>query len=108
MAVTGAVFRRIDLAQVGGLPASVAQHAEEAALVTFVARCAVAALLDTQEDRVSIAIDADFAHHLEISRFLALAPQAIARAREVAGAAGANGLLEGFAIHEGDHQQPPA
>src|SRR5712692_7669534 len=45
---------------------------------------------------------------LKISRFLAFAPELLARAREVAGASGRDGLLERLAIHIGDHQNAMA
>src|SRR5208282_2034645 len=108
MAVAGAVFRGIDLARVHGLPFAVREDPEVIALVPEMACGAVALLLDQQQDRVVIAVDSDFAHDLEVARFLALAPQTPARARVIAGAAGRDGLLERLAVHVRDHQNATA
>src|SRR6185437_2952404 len=108
MAVVRAVLRRIDLAFVAHAPISILEHAKEARLVALMAGGGVAVLIDAQQNRIGVAIDPDFAHRLEIARLLALAPQPVARAREVAGVSGGDRLIEGFAIHIRDHQQLPA
>src|ERR1700675_2946140 len=98
MAVAGAVLRGIDLARLDDLPFAVLEHPEVIALVPEMAGGAVALLFDHQQDRVVVAVDSDFAHHLEVARFLALAPQTAARARVIASAAGRDGLVEGLAV----------
>src|ERR1700757_80868 len=108
MAVAGAVLRRVDAARIDGMPGAVAKYAEEARLKTLVAGGAVAVLLDREQDGVVVAVDADFVDGLVVARLLALAPQAIARAREVAGVAGLDGFLEGLAVHVSDHQEASA
>src|SRR5579871_4694922 len=108
MAVARTVLGRFDAAGVHRMPSAVAPCAEKARLITLMAGGAVAVLFDRQQDCVAITIDADFVHGLVIAGFLALAPQPIARAREVAGVAGAQSFLERFAVHIRDHQQPSA
>src|SRR5947209_20432817 len=74
-------------------PQPLRRHAaEEAALVALVAG-RPADLLDLEEDRVGVAIDVDALHDLHVAALLALAPELVAAAREVARPAGAQGLL---------------
>ena len=108
MAVAGSVLGRINFALVGDLPLTVVELAEEARLVAEMACGAIATLLDGDHDRVGVAIDPDFADDLEIAGFLALAPELVARAREIAGAAGGYGFGETLAIHERDSQNAMA
>src|SRR5580658_1158444 len=69
---------------------------------------AVALLIHREQDHVLVAVDANLAHHLEVPRLLALAPEPIARSREVTRAAGADGFLERLAVHPGEHHDPVA
>src|SRR5579862_7261723 len=104
MSVAGSVLGRIYSALVDGLPLALVEHAEKTRLVALVAGGGVTALFDGDHDRVGVAVDAYLVDDLKVSRFLALAPEFISRAREVAGTSGGDGFLERFAIHPGDHQ----
>src|SRR6266851_2471408 len=108
MPVVGAVLGRVDFAALDDTPLAAIEHAEEARLVALMACGAVAMLLDREQDRIRVAIDANLAHGLVVARLLALAPEPVARAREVACVPARDGLLERLAIHVGDHQEPPA
>src|SRR5271165_1535588 len=99
MPVAGAVLGRIDATLVDDLPLAAVELAEKARLVTLVACGRVTTLLDDQHHRVGVAIGANLVHDLKIPRLFALAPQLVARAREVAGAPGGDRLVEGLAIH---------
>src|ERR1700689_3204954 len=79
-----------------------ARRAEKAA-----ARAGVAGgtgLIDQQQQRIAVAIDAQLHQTLHMARAFALAPELLARARPVADAAGLERLLDRFAIHPGQHQ----
>ena len=65
---------------------------------------AVAADIDAQQQRVLIAIDADFDHMLHLSRSVALAPEFLARARPVMRHAGLQSLFQREGVHVGEHQ----
>src|SRR5689334_849755 len=108
MAIAGSVFGWIDPPRIDRLPGAVTPYAKEARLETFVARGAVAVLLDREQDRVVVTVDSNLMYGLEVSRFFALAPQTIARAREIAGVARPQSFLEGLAVHVGDHQKASA
>src|SRR6202521_409623 len=108
MAVAGTVLRGIDLARLDGLPFAVLKDPEVVAFIAEMAGGAVALLLNQQQDRIVVAVDSDFAHDLEVARFLALAPQTLARARVIAGAAGRDGLLERLTVHVRNHQNATA
>src|SRR5208337_1395125 len=108
MPVVGAVLGGIDFALLDDFPCARIELAEEARLVALVACGPVAALLDSYDDRVGVAVEANLVHYLKISRLFALAPQLVARAREVARAAGGDRLVESLAIHIGDGQHAMA
>ena len=61
-------------------------------------------LLYYGKQRIAVAIDADLVDPLGVARFLALAPLAGARAREVRGQARAPRLLERRAVGPGKHE----
>src|SRR5665213_2203181 len=63
-------------------PAIAFQPAEEAARMAGVTGDA-ARLLDQQQDRIGVAVDANLAHPLRVSRRLTLVPQLRPRARPV-------------------------
>src|SRR5690606_13383883 len=63
-----------------------------------------ALLLDLQQHRVAVAVDADLAHVLHVARRLALAPQPATRTRPVDGAPGSGRLRERFTVHPRQHQ----
>src|SRR5216683_763958 len=88
MAVAGSVLGRVNFALIGNLPLTVVELAEKTRLVAEMACGAVAALLDGDNDRIAVAVDSDLADDLEIAGLLALAPELVARAREIAGPAG--------------------
>src|SRR5208283_4439558 len=108
MPVAGAVFGGIDFALLDDFPCARVELAEKARLVAQVAGGAVAALLDGDYQRVGVAVDANLADDLKISRLFALAPKLVARAREVTGAAGGDRLVERFAVHVGNGQDAVA
>src|SRR5271154_1955748 len=108
MPVAGTVLGRIDAALVDDLPLAAVELAEKARLVTFVARGRVTTLLDDQHYGVGVAVGANLVHDLKIPRLFALAPQLVARAREIARAARRDRLVEGLAIHPADHQHAVA
>src|SRR5271170_5685805 len=101
MPIVGAVLGGIDFALIDDFPCAAIELAKKARLVALVACGPVAALLDRNHDRVGVAVDANLVHDLKISRLLALAPQLVARPREIARASGGDRLLEGLAIHIG-------
>src|SRR6266851_8698138 len=68
------------------------------------AGCAIAELIDHQDDSFVIAVQSDFAHGLKVSRLFAFAPQFFPAARVVAGAARSDGFSEGLGIHISDHE----
>src|SRR5580692_5906914 len=100
MPVVGAVLGGIDFALIDDLPCASIELAEKARLVALMACGPVAALLD----RVYVAVDANLVHDLKIPGLFTLAPQLVARSREVACASSGDRLLEGLAIHVGDGQ----
>ena len=104
MPIVGAVLGGIDFALIDDLPRAVVEPAEKARLVALMACGPVATLLDGDYDCVGVAVDPNLVHDLKIPRLLALAPQLVARSREVARAAGGDRLVEGLAIHIGDSQ----
>src|SRR3954462_5181152 len=61
-------------------------------------------LLDAKPDRILIAIGADLDHALGLTRGLTFSPQGIARAAEIPGLAGRNGLAQRLVVHVRDHQ----
>src|SRR5271156_3915829 len=108
MPIAGAVLGRVDPTRIDGLPCVVAQDAKEARLVALVAGGAGAVLLAREQDGIVGSVDTDFVAGLVVARLFALAPQTVARAREIASVAGLDGFLEGLAIHVGDHQKSSA
>src|SRR5271170_7530707 len=108
MPVVGAVLRRVDLALLDDFPFAAVELAKEARLVALVACGPVAALLDGDHDRIGVAVDPNLVHDLKIPRLLALAPQLVARSREVARPPCRNRLVKRLAIHVGNSQHPLA
>src|SRR5258708_23432610 len=82
------------------MPRAVFETPEEAARVAGVAADA-AFLLDDEQDRVAVAVEADLADALHVSRGFALAPELPARTRPVMCFARRERALERFAIHPG-------
>ena len=78
MAVARTVFGRIDAAFVSNAPSGFVEDAEKAGFEAFVTSRAVAMLVNAEKNRVGVAIEADFAHGLEIAGLLALAPKPVA------------------------------
>src|SRR5258708_3885510 len=107
MAVVGSVLGGIDFALIDDLPLGficiriLVEHSKKARLVALMACRAVAALLDRDHERILIAVDPYFVDDLKIPRFLALAPELLARPREVACTTGRNGLFKRLAVHIG-------
>src|SRR5882757_6791960 len=99
MSVAGSVLGRIDFARIDDSPLALIEDAEKTRLVAFMTCGSVAALLDRKHDSVLVAVDANLVDDLKISRLLALAPELLPRAREIAGASGRDGFLERLAIH---------
>src|SRR3954452_5548210 len=85
----GAAVFGLDLAVEAGPAAGVTRRAD---------------LLDAEPDRILIAIGADLDHALGLTRGLTFSPQGIARAAEVPGLAGRDGLAQRLVIHVRDHQ----
>src|SRR5690606_35752280 len=79
------------------------QTLEEAAAPARMAGDA-ALLLHLEQDDVGVAVQADLPHALVMTRFLALAPQTLARARPVDRPARGGGLGERFGGHPRDHR----
>src|SRR5262249_25895913 len=75
---------------------------KKTALIAFVAS-SPADLMHLEEDCISIAIEKDLADFLDVSRFLAFAPQALAAAAEIDRSARAHGFAESFLIHPRQH-----
>src|SRR5258706_8329170 len=71
---------------------------EKAPLVAGMAADATL-LLDDQQYRVAVAVEADFAHTLHVSRRFALAPEPFARPRPIVSLARRRRTFERFAIH---------
>src|SRR3954467_9040580 len=86
---TGAAVFGLDLAVEAGPAAGVTRRAD---------------LLDTEPDRILIAIGADLDHALGLTRGLTFSPQGLARAAEVPGLAGRDGLAQRLVVHVRDHQ----
>ncbi len=63
-----------------------------------------AGLADFHEHGVLVAIDADLDDVLLVAGGVALAPEALARARPVDGAAGVDGELQRLGVHPGEHE----
>src|SRR5260370_20148493 len=105
MAIVGAILGWVDPARIDGLPGTIAQYAEEARFVALVAGGAVAVLLDREQDGVVVAVDPDLVHGLVVAGLFTLAPQAVARARGVAGVARPAGLPANRAGHLCDPQE---
>src|SRR5579863_8720036 len=82
---------------------TVARGAEKTATRARVA--GNAALIDQQQKRVAVAIDAQFDQALRVSGAFALSPQPLARSRPIADASGLERLGDGVAIHPGEHEQ---
>src|SRR5690348_12980947 len=86
-----------------GLPLVAFEPPVEAALAAGMAGDA-AHLLDDQQDRVAIAIEADLAHPLHVARLLALAPQLVPRARPVVCLARVAGERQCVTVHPRERQ----
>ena len=61
-------------------------------------------LLHLDPHRVLVAVDAHLHDALAVTRGFTFAPEALARAAEVAGFAARDGLLQRLRVHMGDHQ----
>src|SRR5471030_1525886 len=81
---------------------AIADRPEEAVMPAGVA--GHAGLLDLDQQRVAVAINAEIDQLLDVARRVALAPGTLARARPVADAAGAHRLDDGVPVHPGHHQ----
>src|SRR5262249_10083090 len=79
----------LDLAVEAGLSPGVAGRAD---------------LLDTDPDRVLVAVGAHLGHALGLTRRLTLSPQRITRAAEVPGLSGRNRFAQRLVVHVRDHQ----
>src|SRR5215471_4173506 len=99
MPVCGSVLGRVYLARFDLAPFSIFKPPVEARLVAGVAGRPVPHLLNHEQDGVLVTVDADLPDDLEVSGLLALAPQALAAAREIARASGCHGLLKCLAVH---------
>src|SRR5512147_2545188 len=67
-----------------------------------------AGLRDSVQHDVAVTIEPDFADLLRVARFLALAPEPVARSRPVDRAPRLRRLRERLAIGPGEHQHAPA
>src|SRR6185369_2021150 len=90
----------------GDLPRAVAVKMEKTAMAAGVTgdRRFMPELSDLQQEHVVVAIHAYFVHGLHVARLLALEPKLAARAAEVHRPPEFSGLLQGFAVHPGEHQ----
>src|SRR5579883_2123568 len=84
------------------LQAAAPKRGEEAGAPTGVAGDAL--LVDLKQHGILVAVEAELDQRLHLAGTLALAPQRAARARPVADPACAQRLLEGLAVHPGEHQ----
>jgi len=84
------------------LPSAVAPIPEKTAAPAGMAGDAT--LLDEQQQRVAVTIQAQFAQPLNLSRGLALAPKPLARTRPITGAALGKGRAHRIAVHPSVHQ----
>ena len=82
------------------------QFAEEATGEPLVARRA-ADLLHLQQHGVGVAVHEHALHLLHVAALLALPPQLVAAAAEVAGPTGGDGFFPRLTIHMGKHENPP-
>jgi len=78
------------------------KNSEKAARVSFVARRAD--LFDHDQNRVRIAIDADFGHALAVPTLLALSPKRAPRSAVVCRISGSNGFQVRLLIHPSQHK----
>ena len=78
MTVAGTVLGRVDQTGLDYLPSVAFEHPVEAAFISVSARCPVAALVDSQQDSIAVAIEANFTDDLEVARLFALAPELVA------------------------------
>src|SRR4029453_2786028 len=85
------------------MPRAVFEPLEEELLVARGAPDS-ALLLDDEQDRVAVAVEADLAHALDMSGGFALAPELFARARPVVRFARRGRAFERFAVHPAEHQ----
>src|SRR5437762_1828334 len=85
-----------------GLELALANGAEEAVVSPGVA--GDAGLLDLDQERIAVAIDAQINERLNMARRIAFAPRSLARARPVTHAPRTHGLGHRVAIHPGHHQ----
>ena len=69
------------------------QFAKEAASIAFVAGCAL--LLNSQQDRIGIAVDQDLLHDLYVAAFFTFVPETFATATVVDGPPTGNGEVCG-------------
>src|SRR5690349_9237389 len=93
----------VDDALVDDVPAVLFGGAEKTTAVAFVTGGA-AALVDFEEHRVGIAVDANLLHLLGMTGGFALEPELVARRAPVTRAAGGEGFLPGLPIHVGNHE----
>jgi hypothetical protein len=108
MSIARTVLGRIYFALIRDLPSVVLELAEKARLISFVTGRGVSALLDCQQYRVLVAVDPDLVNDLEVPGLFSLAPQFVARAREVTRAPGRHCLFKRLTIHVREHQHAMA
>src|SRR5690606_18207688 len=60
-------------------------------------------LVDFIQNDVAVAVETDFVHDLDVAGLLSLAPQPVARARPVDGAAGGGGFGQRLGVGVGEH-----
>ena len=84
------------------LPSTAGSGAVEAAALAGVAGRAL--LVDQQEQRVAVAVQAHVAHPLAVPRGLALHPVLAAAARPVGRPAGGEGAVQRLVVHPGEHE----
>ena len=92
--------------RLGHYPLAVFIHTEEAAVAARVAGDAgfVPLLRHFEQNHVVVAIQADLVDGLHVAGLLALEPQLAARAAEIHRPARFRRLLQGLAVHPGEHQ----
>jgi hypothetical protein len=108
VSIGGSVLDWIYLAELRPNPPIALEYTEETGFESFVTSGAVAVLINSQQDGISITIDPNLAHRLKIARLLSFAPQLPPRSGEIACAADPDGFRERLTIHVGDHQYPTA
>src|SRR5205807_837125 len=98
---------RVVPARLGLLPFTIAEAAEEAALVPFVTDSR-SQRFHLHENRILIAIREDLFHHEAVSGAFALEPEFVARAAEEGRISGLHRAPECLLIHEAEHEHAAA